>query len=221
MQIERQRKAKEKACKEKAEKLKAEILKAESRNCGSDPTSPRLPPRQGVESRKARKKKQKSESVNSCPSFLGCSKPAPIPKRYRGCAGPPPSKVRLGVVAAGSGACTPKPTDAAARSGAWPGRSVHSTTGMDLVAPRPKHSAAGMYSVAAGSLYAEAGMEMTILCQTHHGVGRGLLGPLPDTSRGRKGVAQSPLGADKSPAQIHRRKGHCFNRKCLLARRYD
>src|SRR5665647_269619 len=86
---------------------KAEILKAESRNCGSDPTSPRLPPRQGVESRKARKKKHKSESVNSCPSFLGCSKPAPMPKRYRGCALPPPSKVRLGVVSAGSGACTP------------------------------------------------------------------------------------------------------------------
>ena|ERR1039458_1620155 len=87
---------------------KSEILKAESRNCGSDPTSPRLPPRQGVESRKARKKKQKSESVNSCPSFLGCSKPAPIPKRYRGCALPPPSKVRLGVVAAGSGDMHPK-----------------------------------------------------------------------------------------------------------------
>jgi len=62
---------------------KSEILKAESRNCGSDPTSPRLPPRQGVESRKARKKKQKSESVNSCPSFLGCSKPAPIPKHMQ------------------------------------------------------------------------------------------------------------------------------------------
>ena len=157
---------------------KSEILKAESRNCWSEPTSPRLPPRQGVESRKARKKKHKSESVNSCPSFLGCSKPAPMPKRYRGCALPPPSKVRLGAVAAGSGACTPKPTDVAARSGALAGRSVH--------------SAAGMYPAAAGSLYAEAGMEMTIPCQIHHGVGRGLLGPPPDTFRPRKGNARSP-----------------------------
>src|ERR1035437_791882 len=157
---------------------KAESRNSESRNCGSDPTSPRLPPRQGVESRKARKKKQKSESVNSCPSFLGCSKPAPIPKRYRGCALPPQSKVRLGVVAARSGACIPKPMAAAARSGSGAARSVH--------------SAAGMYPVAAGSLYAEAGMEMTISCQIHHGVGRGLLGPPPDTFRPRKGNARSP-----------------------------
>src|ERR1035437_7123509 len=139
---------------------KAESRNSESRNCGSDPTSPRLPPRQGVESRKARKKKQKSESVNSCPSFLGCSKPAPMPKRYRGCAGPPPSKVRLGVVAARSGACIPKPTDAAAWSEAWAARSVH--------------SAAGMYPVTAGAVYAEAGMEMTIPRQIHHGPGRGM-----------------------------------------------
>src|ERR1019366_4159674 len=172
---------------------KSEILKAESRNCGSDPTSPRLPPRQGVESRKARKKKHKSESVNSCPSFLGCSKPAPMPKRYRGCAGPPPSKVPLGAVAAGSGACIPKPTDAAARSGAGAARSVH--------------SAAGMYPAAAGSLYAEAGMEMTIPRQIHHEDGRGLLGPLPDTSRPRKVNARSPVGNDKSPDQIPAHNG--------------
>src|ERR1035437_10551107 len=113
---------------------KAESRNSESRNCGSDPTSPRLPPRQGVESRKARKKKQKSESVNSCPSFLGCSKPAPIPKRYRGCALPPQSKVRLGVVAAGAGACIPQQTDAAARSGAGAARAVHSAAGISPLA---------------------------------------------------------------------------------------
>ncbi|HAO77990.1 MAG TPA: hypothetical protein DCQ92_03240 [Verrucomicrobia subdivision 3 bacterium] len=78
---------------------------------------------------------------------------------------------------------------------------------MYLVAARPKHSAAGMYPVAAGSLYAEAGMEMTIPRQIHHEDGRGLLGPLPDTFRPRKGNARSPVGNDKSPDQIPAHNG--------------
>jgi hypothetical protein len=155
---------------------KSEILKVESRNCGSDPTSPRLPPRQGVESRKARKKKQKSESVNSCPSFLGCSKPAPIPKRYRGCAGPPPSKVPLGVVAAGSGGMHPK-ANGRRRTVGGIGRTVCAFCRWNVSRRRRRG-----------------------ICRSWNGNDN----PPPDTSRRRNGNRDYPPGNDDYPPDTFR-----------------
>src|ERR1035437_4335517 len=157
---------------------KSEILKAESRNCGSDPTSPRLPPRQGVESRKARKKKHKSESVNSCPSFLDCSKPAPMPKRYRGCAGPPPSKVPLGVVAAGSGGMHPK-ANGRRRTVGGMGRTVCAFYRWNG-SRGPKAETFRRWNVFR--------RRRLVICRSWNGNDH----PLSDTSRSRKGVIRSP-----------------------------
>src|ERR1035437_9375298 len=168
MQIERQRKAKEKACKEKAEKQKAEIVG-------------RIRLRQGFRRDKgSRAERPERKNTNRKASirvlrFLVVQNPRPCQSGIAAAPGHRRPRFRLGWLPPGRGQCTPKPTDAAARSGAWAARSVHSAAGMYLVAARPKHSAAGMYPVAAGSLYAEAGMEMTIPRQIHHEDGRGIV----------------------------------------------
>src|ERR1035437_3059272 len=49
--------------------------------------------------------------------------------------------------------------------------------------------------------------ECSVPSQIHHGPGRGMPGPQPDTSRPRKVNARSPVGNDKSPDQIPAHNG--------------
>src|ERR1035437_5104636 len=102
---------------------KSEILKAESRNCGSDPTSPRLRRDKGSRAERPERKNRNRKASIRVLRFLLVQNPRRCQSGVAAAPGHRHPRFRLGWLPPGRGACTPKPTDAAAWSEAWAARS--------------------------------------------------------------------------------------------------